>query len=82
MIDDTCTSEEEEEERKIEYDITTDVYDFPSNYSKCKLAKVSIYYIRRRERHISKIKDLKKTNFALSSEHVEIRNQIIHYQMI
>ena len=43
------------------------------NYSKRKLIKVLPYYTRRREGHISKIKELKKKNFELSQDDVELQ---------
>ena len=46
----------------MEYNIPDEVYDSLHSYSKYKLAKVLLYYARRQERHISKIKDLKKKN--------------------
>ena len=50
----------------MEYVIPDDVYDYPHNYSKHKLIKVLLYYIRHQEGRISKIKDLKKNNFEFS----------------
>ena len=63
--DDVCTSDEEEEEDEMEYDIPDEVYHFLHNYSKHKLLKVLLYYIRRQEGHISKIKNLERKNFEL-----------------
>ena len=64
--DDASSSDDEEEEEETEYDIPDEVYNFLNNYSKRKLVKLLLYYIRPQERHISKIKDLKKMNFELS----------------
>jgi len=70
--DDDCTSDDKEEEAETGNDILDEVYDLLSNYSKCKLIKVLLYYIRH-QGHISKIKDLKKTNFELSQENLEFQ---------
>jgi len=64
--DDACTSDDKEEEEETGNDISDEIYDFLSNYSKCTLVKVLLCYIRCQEGHISKIKDLKKVNFELS----------------
>jgi len=61
-----CTSNDEQEEEETEYNILDDVHDFLNNYSKCKLIKVLLYYIRRQEAYVSKIKDFKKMNFKFS----------------
>jgi len=55
--DDSCTSDDEEKEEKTEYDNPDGVYDFLNNYSRCKLIKVLLYYIRHQEGQIAKIKD-------------------------
>ena len=55
----------------MEYDIPNEVYDSLHNHSKRKWIKVLFYYIRHKEGHISKIKDLKKKNFKLSQENIE-----------
>jgi len=70
--DDASSSDDEEEEEQTKYDIPDEVYDFLNNYSKRKLVKLLLYYIRH-QGHISKIKDLKKMNFELSQENVEFR---------
>ena len=49
---DACISDDQEEEEETEYDIPDEVYDFLSNYSKRKLAKVLLYYIRRQDTHV------------------------------
>ena len=69
---DACTSDEEEEDEEMEYDIPDDGYESFHNYSKCKLIKVLLYYIRHQGR-ISKIKYLKKKNFELFQENVEFQ---------
>jgi len=68
-----CKSDDEEEQEETEYDIPNKAYDFLSNYSKHKLIKFLLCYIRCQEAHISKIKDLKKRNPKLSQENVKLR---------
>lgn len=70
--DDTCTSDDDEEDEQMEYDIPYEVYDSLYNYSKRKLIKVLLYYIGGQEGCISKIEDLKKKNFELSQENIEL----------
>ena len=69
--DNACTSDDEEEEEETGNDIPNEVYDFLNNYSKQKLIKVLLYYIRREEEHISKIKKLMKIHFELSQENID-----------
>ena len=64
--DDACTSDDEEEDEEMEYDIPDELYNTLHNYSKHKLIKVLLYYIRHQKGHISKIKELKKKIFELS----------------
>ena len=80
--DDASSSDDEEEDEETEYDIPDEVYDFLNDYSKHKLVKLLLYYIRRQEWHMSKIKDLKKMNFELSQENVEFRKSNDSFQMI
>ena len=47
--DDACTSYDEEEDQEMEYDIPNEIYDCLHNYSKRKLIKVLLYYVRRQE---------------------------------
>ena len=54
--DDACTSVDKEQKEETEYDIPNEVYEFLNNYSKHELIKGLLYYIRRREGYISKIK--------------------------
>jgi len=63
---DACISDDEEEGEETKYNISDEVYNFFCKYSKRKLIKVLLYYIRYQEGYISKIKDLKKANFELS----------------
>ena len=44
--DDESTSDDEEEDEEMEYDIPNEVYDCLHNYSKRKLIKTLLYYIR------------------------------------
>ena len=74
--DDACIGDDEEEDEETEYDVPDEVYDSLHNYSKRKLIKVLLWYIRHQEGCISKIKDLKKKNFELSQENVEFRKSI------
>ena len=61
----------------MEYDIPNEVYDSLHNYSKRKLIKVLLYYIRRQEGHISKIEDLKKKNLDCLKKMLNFKNQMI-----
>jgi len=47
--DDASSSDDEEEDEETEYDIPDEVYDFLNDYSKHKLVKLLLYYIRRQE---------------------------------
>ena len=49
--DGACISDNEEEEEETEHDIPDQIYNFLNNYSKRKLIKVLLYYIRRQEGH-------------------------------
>jgi len=80
--DDACPSDDEEEEEETEYGSPDEVCDFLNNCSRRNLLKILLYYIKCQEGHISKIKNLTKTNLNNLKKMLNFENQMIHYQII
>ena len=47
--DGACTSNDEEEEEETKYNSLDEVYDFLNSYSRRKLLKVLLHYIKHQE---------------------------------